>query len=60
MEKWEYLDVYWNETLGWTVNGEKFDFDLKRLGDYGWELVSVLPLGDKGEVSRLFFKRHKE
>ena len=53
--RWDYLGVV-DERFGYLFN------KLQRAGDQGWELVSVLVLGEKGDPDRLvaFMKRPTE
>jgi hypothetical protein len=68
MQKWEYQAVVTNRKRGWTkMTDWEPKIDLVKFGDYGWELISVVPVADdQGELSGMthqliyYFKRPKE
>jgi len=68
MQKWEYQTVGMSRKRGWTKMTEwEPRIDLTKLGDDGWELISVVPIADdqgdsSGMTHQLFFyfKRPKE
>jgi len=68
MQKWEYKKVETTRRLGMLAKWSGWEplIDLTKLGDDGWELVSVIRIpmqqGITGKVDQLqyYFKRTKE
>lgn len=64
MEKWEYktIKVELKGFLGGILKTEDFDYELNRLGEQGWELVSCFSTNAAEGYSRdaiAVFKRKK-
>lgn len=64
MEKWEYktIKVELKGFLGGILKTEDFDYELNRLGEQGWELISCFSTNAAEGYSRdaiAVFKRRK-
>jgi hypothetical protein len=69
MQKWEYQTIITGRDVKW-LSGKVTDWnppiDLEKLGEDGWELISVVPIaGNQGSASGIthqliiFFKHPK-
>jgi hypothetical protein len=63
MEKWEYRSVKFETEgfLGGKLDIKDFDYEINKLGDQGWELVSCFTTnkgqGESREVIAVFKRR---